>query len=30
VTFAEQSGGFNNGYLEDNSIAFASGVRIKW
>jgi predicted porin len=30
VSFAEQSGGFNSGSLEDNSIAFASGVRIKW
>jgi predicted porin len=30
VTFADQSGGFNNGSLEDNSFAFASGVRIKW
>jgi predicted porin len=30
VTFDEQSGGFNNGSLSDNSWAFASGVRVKW
>ena len=30
VTFADQTGGLNSGYLADNSWAFASGVRIKW
>jgi predicted porin len=30
VTFDEQTGGLNSGFLADNSWAFASGVRIKW
>ena len=30
VTFADQTGGLNSGFLADNSVAFASGVRIKW
>ena len=30
VTFDEQTGGLNSGFLSDNSWAFASGVRIKW
>ncbi len=30
VTVTEQNGGLISGYLNDNSFAFASGVRIKW
>ena len=30
VTFADQTGGLNSGFLADNSWAFSSGVRIKW
>ena len=30
VTFAEQTGGLNSGFLSDNSWAFATGVRVKW
>jgi predicted porin len=30
VTFTDQTGGLNSGFLEDNTWAFASGVRIKW
>jgi predicted porin len=30
VTFDDQTGGLNSGFLADNSWAFASGVRIKW
>jgi hypothetical protein len=30
VTFTEQTGGLNSGFLADNTWAFVSGVRIKW
>jgi hypothetical protein len=30
VTFTEQNGGLNSGFLEDNTWAFATGVRVKW
>jgi hypothetical protein len=30
VTFDDQTGGFNSASLADNSVAFASGVRIRW
>lgn len=30
VTFTDQTGGFNSGFLADNTVAFATGVRIKW
>ena len=30
VTFTEQNGGLNNGFLADNTWAFASGLRVKW
>jgi len=30
VSFTEQTGGLNNGFLEDNTWVFATGMRLKW
>lgn len=30
VTFTEANGGLTSGYLEDNTWAFVTGVRVKW
>ena len=30
VTFTEQSGGLNSGYLQNSDVAFATGLRVKW
>ena len=30
VSFTEQNGGLNSGFLEDNTWVFASGMRLKW
>jgi hypothetical protein len=30
VTFTEQNGGLNNGFLADNTVAVATGLRVKW
>ena len=30
VSFTEQTGGLNSGFLQDNDTTFATGVRVKW
>ena len=30
VTFTDQTGGLNSGFLEDNDVAVRHGVRMKW